>query len=57
MIMKKYQIVSYQLVYASGSRDTVRLRAFIEVTDLEKYRAELKKRYNCAGVNLTFIEP
>lgn len=55
----KYQIQSYQLVYASGQRDTVKLPVGNQdvVEDLEVYRNKKKKQHpTCIGVNLTYVE-
>jgi hypothetical protein len=43
---KKYQITSYQLVYASGGRDTVKLFMPVMVDDLEKYRTVSVRHMN-----------
>ena len=51
---KKYQITSYQLVYASGGRDTVKLFMPVMVDDLEKYRNSIRATHDCIGVNLTY---
>ena len=53
---KKYQITSYQLVYASGGRDTVKLFMPVRVDDLEKYRNSIRATHDCIGVNLTYTE-
>jgi hypothetical protein len=53
----KYQIVSYQVVYASGARDSVKLRVYEEVTDIEAYRHRLMEKYKCVGINLTYLVP
>ena len=53
---KKYQITSYQLVYASGGRDTVKLFMPVMVDDLEKYRNSIRATHDCIGVNLTYTE-
>lgn len=53
---KKYQITSYQLVYASGGRDTVKLFMPVMVDNLEKYRNSIRATHECIGVNLTYTE-
>lgn len=53
---KKYQITSYQLVYANGGRDTVKLFMPVMVDDLEKYRNNIRATHECIGVNLTYTE-
>ena len=53
---KKYQITSYQLVYASGGRDTVKLFMPVMVDDLEKYRNSIRATHEFVGVNLTYTE-
>lgn len=52
----KYQIQSYQLVYASGQRDTVKLPMSIVVENLDAFRKQKRMQYNCMGVNLTYVE-
>ncbi len=52
----KYQITSYQLVFANGGRDTVKLLIPITVDDIEKYRNEIRAKHDCIGVNLTYTE-
>ena len=34
----KYQITGYQLVYANGGRDTVKLQTPVIISDIEGYR-------------------
>ena len=34
----KYQITGYQLVYANGGRDTVKLQTPVIINDIEGYR-------------------
>lgn len=49
-------LTSYQLVYASGGRDTVKLFMPVMVDDLEKYRNSIRATHDCIGVNLTYTE-
>ena len=37
----KYQITGYQLVYANGGRDTVKLQTPVIISDIEGYRREI----------------
>lgn len=37
----KYQITGYQLVYANGGRDTVKLQTPVIISDIEGYRLSL----------------
>lgn len=52
----KYQVTSYQLIHSSGARDTVKPLTPIIITDIEEYRRELRVRYNCAIVNMSYTE-
>lgn len=52
----KYQITGYQLVYANGGRDTVKLQTPVIVSDIEKYRREIRAAHNCVSVNLSYVE-
>jgi hypothetical protein len=53
----KYQIISYQLIFATGVRDTVRLMQPVMVADIEKYRSVVKSEHtDVVGVNLTYNE-
>lgn len=55
----KYQIQSYQIVYGSGQRDTVKLPigTQIIVDDLDKFRKLKKAQHpSCIGINLTYVE-
>lgn len=52
----KYQVTSYQLIHSSGSRDTVKLLTPVTITDIEKYRKELREKHNYAVVNLNYTE-
>lgn len=53
----KYLIQSYQVVWHTGGRDTVKLKEPILTGDLEATRKMLKNKHaGCAGINLTYIE-
>lgn len=53
----KYMIQGYQVVYANGGRDTVKLTNPQLCDDLERFRREKKKAHEgCVGVNLTYVE-
>ncbi len=54
----KYQIQSYQLIYATGERDTVKIPPHEQpkVDDLWMFRKEKKLQYNCMSVNMTYTE-
>lgn len=54
----KYQIQSYQLVYATGQHDTVKIPIGVQpiVENLDSFRKEKRAQYNCKGVNLTYLE-
>jgi hypothetical protein len=54
--MKKFLIRAIQIVYPSGVHDKIVFQSPILVDDLEAYRAERKKTYDCAAVNLTYTE-
>lgn len=54
----KYQIQSYQIVYATGQRDTVKIPTMNQtlVSDLEEFRRKKKEQYKgCIGINLTYV--
>lgn len=54
----KYQIQSYQVIYASGQRDTVKFPIISQpfVDDLDEYRKKRKKQHEgCIGINLTYV--
>lgn len=51
-----YLIQQYQAVWSSGQRDTVKFPNPLATDSLEKIRRELKKKHDCAGINLTYIE-
>lgn len=53
-----YQIQSYQLVYATGERDTVKIPQHEQpkIDNLREFRKQKKVQYNCMGVNLTYTE-
>lgn len=54
----KYQIQSYQIVYATGQRDTVKLPIISQplVDDLEEYRKAKKIQHKgCISINLTYV--
>ena len=38
----KYQITGYQLVYANGGRDTVKLQTPVIISDIEGYRHKIR---------------
>ena len=52
----KYQITGYQLVYANGGRDTVKLQTPVIISDIEGYRRKIRSAHNCISVNLSYIE-
>lgn len=55
----KIFITGYQIVYANGSRDNVKLLEPITVSgkvELEGVRDELKSRNECIGVNFSYTE-
>lgn len=57
----KYQINKYQAIYASGSRDSIRLESPIYTNDLEAIRTRLKLKHSgmglkCIGINLDYVE-
>ena len=52
----KYQITGYQLVYANGGRDTVKLQTPVIISDIEGYRRKIRSVHNCISVNLSYIE-
>lgn len=43
----KYQITGYQLVYANGGRDTVKLQTPVIISDIEGYRRKIRSVHNC----------
>ena len=54
----KYQIQSYQVIYATGQRDTVKLPIIAQplIDDLEEYRKMKKMQHKgCIGINLTYV--
>lgn len=51
-----YQVTGYQLLFANGRRDNVKLLNPATVDDIEKYRIEVMRRHGCAGVNLTYVK-
>lgn len=55
----KYQILSYQVVLATGERDTIKIPQHLQtkIDDLENFRKEKKLQHSeCLCVNLTYIE-
>ena len=54
----EYRILSYQVVYTTGERDTVKFPQHHQpkVKDLLKYRKNKKVQHNCMSVNLTYQE-
>lgn len=53
----RYLVQSYQLVYANGSRDTIKLPTPVLTHDREAYRRRLMEMNpGCVGVNLTCVE-
>ena len=56
IFIMKYLITSYQAVYASGARDTVKLPYPIQSDNLEATRMSLKAKHECANINLTYSE-
>lgn len=52
----KYQILSMQVVYAQGHRDTIKLPMPIIVDNLDAFRKKKKAQLYCAAVNLTYVE-
>lgn len=52
-----YLIQSYQVVFATGGRDTIKCKVPILTDDVERTRKELKARHKgCVGINLTYTE-
>jgi hypothetical protein len=52
----KYLIRAIQVVYPSGVHDKILFQSPVLVENLETYRSEKKKAYNCVAVNLTYTE-
>lgn len=54
----EYRILSYQVVYTTGERDTVKFPQHHQpkVKDLHKFRKNKKVQHNCMSVNLTYQE-
>lgn len=53
----KYLVQQYQVVWPTGGRDTVKLKAPLLTGDIERTRKELKNRHKgSVGINLTYIE-
>lgn len=50
----EYQITGYQLVYANGSRDNVKLRQPVMTGDIEKERKRIKQAHGAQHVNLCY---
>lgn len=53
---KTYQITGFQLVYSNGTRDNVKLQQPVLTNNIDHYRAHVKQEYECACVNLSYIE-
>lgn len=51
-----YLVTSYQVVYTSGNRDTVKLAQAEFTDDKESYRMSLVKKHGCMNINLTYTE-
>ena len=51
-----YQITGYQLVYADGTRDNVKLQQPVMTGSIEYFRDRIKQKKGCASVNLSYIE-
>lgn len=52
----KYQITGYQLIYADGRRDTVKLLQPVTVEDIEEFRSIMKAERGCSNINLSYTE-
>lgn len=54
----KYRILSFQVVYPTGERDTIKIPQPLqpEIEDLQEFKKNKKVQYNCMSVNLTFQE-
>lgn len=50
----KYQITSYQLIYANGERDTVKPLTPIETYSIEQERERIKQKHGAKGVNMNY---
>ena len=50
----KYQITSYQLVYANGERDTVKPPNPIKTFSIEQERERIKAKHGARGVNINY---
>jgi hypothetical protein len=59
--MKKYRINKYQIIYADGTRDSIKLGVPIYTNDYEAERVNLRNKHNgmgkkAIGVNLDYEE-
>ena len=61
MIMKKYTIKKYQVIFQNGNRDKVNLEIPIHTNDIEAARAKLMAKHTglglkCVGLNMDYDE-